>query len=102
MADFIEAAQLNQIPPGTSIMVRVADKDVALFNLDGAVYAISDTCAHQGSSLAAGELEGKIVRCLSHGWKYDVTMGKLTVAPELGVPCYPVQVVDGTIMVAVD
>lgn len=35
MADFVEAAGLNQIPPGTSRVVRIADKDVALFNVDG-------------------------------------------------------------------
>ena len=81
-------------------MVTIADKDIALFNVDGNIYAIADTCAHQGSSLAQGKLEGKVVTCRSHGWRYDVTTGYLTSSPGFGVACYPVKVVDGGIMVA--
>lgn len=37
------------------------------FNVDATVQAIKDTCAHAGSSLAAGEFEGKVVKGRSHG-----------------------------------
>ena len=101
MTDFVEAARLDQIPAGTSWFVRIADKDIALFNIDGNIYAIADTCAHQGSSLAQGKLEGKVVTCRSHGWRYDLTTGYVTSSPGFGVASYPVKVVDGKIMVAV-
>ena len=101
MTDFVEAARLDQVPAGTSWLVTIADKDIALFNVDGNIYAIADTCAHQGSSLAQGKLEGKVVTCRSHGWRYDVTTGYLTSSPGFGVASYPVEVVDGKIMVAV-
>ena len=101
MTDFVEAARLDQIPAGTSCFVRIADKDIALFNVDGNIYAIADTCAHQGSSPAQRTLAGKVVTCRSHGWRYDVTTGYLTSSPGFGVASYPVQVVDGTIMVAI-
>ena len=74
----------------------------ALVNVGGHIYAIADTCAHQGSSLAQGKLAGKVVTCRSHGWRYDVTTGYLTSAPGFGVASYPVQVVEGRIMVAID
>jgi nitrite reductase/ring-hydroxylating ferredoxin subunit len=57
MITFIEAAQLGDIPLGKSVMVKVANKEVALFNVDGTIYAIDDSCAHAGSSLSAGELK---------------------------------------------
>ena len=101
MSEFVEVAQLDQIPPGTSSLVRVGDKSIALFNVDGSIYAIDDLCAHQGSSLAIGKLDGKVVTCRSHGWRYDVTTGHLTTVPDFGVASYPVQVVEGKIMVAV-
>ena len=101
MADFVEVARVDQIPPGTSKFVRIADTDIALFNVDGNIYAIADTCAHQGSSLAQGRLEGKVVTCRSHGWRYDVTTGYLTSSPGFGVASHPVKVVDGKITVAV-
>ena len=101
MSEFVEVAQLDQVPPGTSSFVAVGDKSIALFNVDGRIYAIDDACAHQGSSLAQGKLSGKVVTCRSHGWRYDVTTGHLTTVPDFGVASYPVQVVEGKILVAI-
>jgi nitrite reductase/ring-hydroxylating ferredoxin subunit len=56
MADFLEVATLNQLVPGQGMTVTVRGVPIALFNVDGAVYAIDDTCLHAGVSLGAGEL----------------------------------------------
>jgi nitrite reductase/ring-hydroxylating ferredoxin subunit len=98
MADFVEAAKLDQLGPGQGMTVTVRGVLVALFNVDGTVYAIDDTCRHAGVSLGAGELRGTIVRCRAHGWRYDVTTGHTMHDPEERVTRYPVQVVEGTIL----
>jgi nitrite reductase/ring-hydroxylating ferredoxin subunit len=100
MAEFVDAAtKLDQVPPGTGTTVKVADKDVAIFNVDGVVYAIGDSCAHQGASLGAGKVSGKIVTCRAHGLRYDVTTGQVTTGG-FGVASYPAKVVDGRILIA--
>jgi len=101
MADFIEAARLDELPPGTGTCVTVAGKDIALFNVEGAIYAMEDSCLHQGLSLGTSKLEGKVVTCRGHGWRYTVTTGKTLHVPDYGVATYPVKVVDGEIMVAI-
>ncbi len=101
MADFVKVASLDQVQPGTGATVSVGDVDVALFNVDGHVYAINDRCAHAGQSLGFGQLTGKVVRCRAHGWKYDVTTGFANGIQGFGVACYPVKVVDNDILVAV-
>jgi nitrite reductase/ring-hydroxylating ferredoxin subunit len=101
MADFIKVARLDQLAPGRGMTVTVCGVPVALFNVEGSVYAIDDTCRHAGVSLGTGELRGTIVRCRAHGWRYDVTTGYTLHDPEERVTCYPVQVVDGTILVDV-
>jgi nitrite reductase/ring-hydroxylating ferredoxin subunit len=102
MAEFQEAARLEQLPPGFGTMVQVAGTDVALFNVDGTIYAMGDSCPHTGVSLGMGKLDGPIVTCRGHGLRFNVTTGQATAAPGFGVPTYPVQVIDGTILVAVD
>jgi 3-phenylpropionate/trans-cinnamate dioxygenase ferredoxin subunit len=82
-------------------MVTVAGKDVAIFNVDGAVYAIGDSCPHAGASLGAGRLSGRIVTCRAHGLRYDVTTGQVTTGG-FGVATYPAKVVDGKILIAID
>lgn len=101
MADFVEVATLDELAPGHGMTVTVRGLPVALFNVEGAVYAIDDTCLHAGVSLGTGDLRGHVVRCPAHGWRYDVTTGRTIDVPECGVMRYPVQVVEGTILVDV-
>jgi 3-phenylpropionate/trans-cinnamate dioxygenase ferredoxin subunit len=101
MADFIAVAQLEKLPPGRGTSVKVSDKDVALFNVDGNVCAIDDTCPHAGSSLGMGKLDGQIVTCRSHGMKFNVTNGCFAGTSDVALASYPVQIVDGQIMVSV-
>lgn len=75
MADFVEAIELVQLPPGTDTTVTIADKSVAVFNIDGQIYAIDDACPHARSSLGWGKLEGSIVTCRAHRLKFNVTKG---------------------------
>jgi len=102
MANYVEVANLEHLPPGKGTVVTIEGKDIALFNVDGTVYAMDDGCLHHGVSLGTSELDGKIVTCRGHGWKYDVTTGSTLVSPGYGVAAYPVKVVDGKIMVARD
>jgi len=102
MAAFVGVAWLEQLPPGDAMTVTIGDIKIALFNVGGTVHAIDDLCLHAGASLGAGVLNGGVVRCRGHGWKYDVTTGCVLGVPGLGVSAHPVKVVDGRIMVAVD
>src|SRR5262245_48155436 len=101
MPDFIEVATLDQLPLGQGVTVTVRGVPVALFNVDGTVYAMDDACRHEGVSLGTGELRGHIVRCRAHGWRYDVTTGQALNEPDCWVTRYPVQVVDGRVLVDV-
>jgi nitrite reductase/ring-hydroxylating ferredoxin subunit len=101
MADCVEAAQLDQLAPGQGMTVPVGGKNVALFNVEGTVYAMEDACLHAGASLGAGRLDGKVVTCRAHGWRYNVTTGNTMHVPDYGVASYPVQVVEGKMLVAV-
>jgi nitrite reductase/ring-hydroxylating ferredoxin subunit len=101
MQGFLETIALSRLSVGKSITVRIGGKDIALFNVGGTIYAMSDGCAHAGASLGSGKLQGAIVTCRAHGFRYEVTTGRCTNIQGLGVATYPVKVVDGKIFVAV-
>jgi nitrite reductase/ring-hydroxylating ferredoxin subunit len=101
MTKFIEVAALDQIVPGKSLVLQVSGISVALFNIDGTIYALNDSCAHAGASLGAGKIEGKIVTCRAHGMKYDITNGYVGGIPGFGVTSHAVQVINGKILVAI-
>jgi nitrite reductase (NADH) small subunit len=89
---FLRAARKDEIPAGAIREFAVEGKSIALSNIDGHFYAIDNTCLHRGGPLGQGELGNKVVTCPWHGWQYDVTTGKLTMNPTIGVKCYPVEV----------
>ena len=98
---FCRSRRLDQIPPGKGTSVKVGDKDVALFNVDGTIYAVDDTCPHAGSSLGTSKLDGTIVTCRAHGMKFDVTTGCFAGTSDTGVTAHQVKIVDGKVLVAV-
>jgi len=56
MADFVEVAKLDQLAPGQGMTVTVRSVPVALFSVEGTIYAMDDACRHEGVSLGTGEL----------------------------------------------
>jgi len=76
MPRWVKIAEIGAVAPGTGRAFDVEGYSIAVFNLDGTLYAIDDSCPHQGSSLAAGTLEGCVVTCRSHGMKINVTGGQ--------------------------
>jgi nitrite reductase/ring-hydroxylating ferredoxin subunit len=101
MAEFKKVAQTSEIPVGQGKTVEVDGKRVAIFNVDGAFYAIDDTCAHQGGPLGEGELDGNIVTCPWHAWMYDVTTGLNTDDSSIVQEKYEVKVEGTSVCVAV-
>jgi len=101
MTEFVEVGAVDMIPTGRGVTFKVGGKDVAVFSVEGTLYAIDDTCIHAGASLGAGKLTGKIVTCPGHGMRFDVTTGAVDSAG-LRIASYPVKVVDGKVLIAVE
>ena len=102
MSNYTEVLDLEKLPPGTGIAIKVEDNAIALFNVDGTVYVIGNSCPHAGGSLGGGRLDGKIVTCRMHGMKFDVTTGFFNGTTSFGVQSYPVKVGDGKIFISFD
>jgi nitrite reductase/ring-hydroxylating ferredoxin subunit len=86
------AAKLSEIPAGSIKAVQVGGQAIAVANVGGSFYAISNTCLHRGGPLGEGQLDGKVVTCPWHGWQFDVTTGKAVQNPQAGVGCYRTEV----------
>jgi len=60
-------------PDGAPIRVRVMGEDLVAFRAtDGRVGLVEPGCAHRGANLFFGRNEEGGLRCIYHGWKYDV------------------------------
>lgn len=63
---------------------RVAETPVgpvAVYHVDGKVYAVADRCPHAGAVLSEGELDNRTVTCPRHGSQFDVCTGERVRGP---------------------
>lgn len=88
---FVRIAHVRDLPPGQGRAYSVGRYEVALFNVDGAFFAIENSCPHQGGPLAEGWLEGTLVTCPWHGWCFDVRTGKMTLGEFAQVPRFALE-----------
>lgn len=73
--------------------VTVGRRRIALYNVDGTIYATDDTCSHAEASLSDGQLCGNRVVCPLHGAEFDVRTGAALRMPAVApVDTYTVRV----------
>lgn len=101
MAQLVTVARVGEIPEGGNIVVEINGKDVAIFLSNGKYFAIDDRCPHAGASLSCGHVEGEIVTCAWHHWRFRLTDGAWADNPKIRTGSYPVHVVEGEIRLEV-
>lgn len=100
---FVKVAAVGDIKPGKAIRVEIGDEPVAIFNVDGTLYAIGDTCSHEEASLSEGDVFGDCVECPLHGAEFDLKTGRPRTLPAvIPVPTYPVKVEGNDVLLDVD
>ncbi len=99
MPTFVTVAELADLDPGSCVSVEVNGRWVALFNVEGRVYAMDNTCPHAGGPLGEGTLTGDIVECPWHSWRYNVRTGQRVGNPDFCVECFEVRVVGDQVQV---
>ena len=94
-------ADLADVPAGAASMVYFQGEQVALFNVDGKLYAIGNRCAHANGPLAEGKLDGTTVTCPWHNSQFDLCTGTPVGGPAARpVPSYQVKAENGGVFLA--
>ena len=102
MPEFQRVASLSDVPVGEARAVEVDGQEVALYNVDGEIFATTNICSHEEAYLAEGWLDDDIVTCPSHGAEFCVRTGEaLSLPATQPIATYPVRVEGDDIYVAV-
>ncbi|MDQ0123516.1 nitrite reductase/ring-hydroxylating ferredoxin subunit [Pseudomonas lini] len=88
-------------PAGGRALFEFDDRSLALFNVEGDLYAIDDSCPHQGASLCGGRLQGRVIQCCAHGLRFDLRSGYLLNSTAVKVANYPVEIIDGQAFIVI-
>ena len=100
---YTPAASLADLPPGASKRVYAAGEAVALFNVNGTIYAIANRCSHARASLSEGTVDAArcAVTCPWHQGVFSLESGRvLDGPPSLPVATYRVKLEGDTVLIA--
>jgi nitrite reductase/ring-hydroxylating ferredoxin subunit len=109
------AGRVEDIPPGTSVLLDVGRFGIGVFNWKGKFVALNNYCPHAGAPVCRGrvtgttsasepyapvwEHDGDVLRCPWHGWEFWLETGKTLAGPARAIKAYPVHVRDGLVIV---
>lgn len=99
MPRWTRVARLDDCPPGGSLEVVAEGRVIALFNVEGTIFALDGVCPHQGGPLGKGCLAGAVVTCPWHGWQFDVRTGRHQLSRTLVQPRWEARIEDGDVLV---
>ena len=69
---WMPAYRSEDVPVGRAKPLRIMDEDLTLYRGEsGSIHAVAFRCAHRGTQLNTGWVEGENIRCFYHGWVYD-------------------------------
>jgi 3-phenylpropionate/trans-cinnamate dioxygenase ferredoxin subunit len=91
-ADLKEGVPRAVFPKGLPVLLILRGEEV---------FALENRCPHMGCPLSAGKLEGLVLQCPCHDWRFDIRDGRFLDAPELAVKTYSAEIKDGKILVKV-
>lgn len=101
MTQWTEILTLEDIPRLGARVIRTDTMDIAVFrtSLDE-VFALKDSCPHQGGPLSQGIVHGSAVTCPLHNWKIDLDSGNALGPDEGCTHRFPVKVEDGKVFIS--
>lgn len=96
---WIDVAAVADVAQWDVLGVQVGGRDVALYLVDGAVFATDNLCTHGVGRLSEGFLEGREIECPLHQGRFDVCTGAALCAPlTQAVRTYAVRIEDLRVM----
>ncbi|MCK6524457.1 Rieske 2Fe-2S domain-containing protein, partial [Myxococcota bacterium] len=96
---FVKVARSDQVGEGKAGTYVIGEDAIAVFRVKGRLYAIDQTCVHEDGPLGEGKLEGHVVSCPYHDWRYDVRDGRCLSATDRAVACFAVKEEGGSILI---
>jgi naphthalene 1,2-dioxygenase system ferredoxin subunit len=99
---WIKLVPVHEVPGEDVIAVQAEGREIALYGMEGQVYASDNVCTHGNARLCDGFLDGHEIECPLHQGKFDIRSGKAMCAPLTeDLRTYPVKVEDGHVFIEI-
>jgi naphthalene 1,2-dioxygenase system ferredoxin subunit len=91
--NWMDVLALDAIPEADVTSVTIDGREIALYEVDGEVFATDNLCTHGAARMSDGFLEGREIECPLHQGRFDVCTGQAMCAPLTeNIRIYPVRI----------
>lgn len=98
---FFKVCKISDLTEKIGKRFFVHDVDVAVFKVEGEIYALANMCIHQKAAIIYdGFIEDGKVACPAHGWQFDLRTGRVPGAVK-GLDPYEVKIAGDDIFIKV-
>ncbi len=92
--------QADEVPENGVRLALVSDgREVALFKVNGVIFALDNFCPHAGGPLNEGKVENGTITCPWHAWTFDIPTGKCINMISQDAPTIPVRIEEGWVII---
>ena len=99
---FVTVAKVDELPPGTKIVVEANGIELVLCNTLDTIFAVENLCSHAHEKLDCGKMRNGWLSCPVHGARFDLETGEPMNPPAtMAIRTFAVRVTGDTIEVAV-
>jgi naphthalene 1,2-dioxygenase system ferredoxin subunit len=91
--NWIDVLAVEAVPEADVTAVNADGKEIALYEVDGDIFATDNLCTHGAARMSDGFLEGREIECPLHQGRFDVCTGQAICAPLTeNIRIYPVRI----------
>jgi len=95
-------ASQYEVPKKIGKKILINEKSIALFRKENKIFAIQNSCPHQGGDLAHGYVkDGKVV-CPLHGWMFYLETGAFTHNESMNLKTYPLKIINEEVYIGLE
>ena len=92
----------NELPEGSMKVVSVEGLSILLVKLHDQIFAVSNRCPHMGCLMSGGTIEGYIIICPCHDWRFDLRTGQYEDVKEIKLTIYKWRIESGKICIKLE
>jgi nitrite reductase/ring-hydroxylating ferredoxin subunit len=94
---WIDVLRVEELSAEGRNVVEFEGDQVVIIKAEGSLFAASNRCPHLGCALSKGRMDGLVIVCPCHDWRFDVSTGAFLDAPEISLRTYDCRVDSGNV-----
>jgi 3-phenylpropionate/trans-cinnamate dioxygenase ferredoxin subunit len=100
--EFVPVLEEKELKEGEMKHLSVEGTPVLFVKQQGKIFVFDNRCPHQGCALSGGTLDGLVIVCPCHDWRFSLETGEYENEPSMKLVMFKWKVESGKIWVKLD